>query len=1093
MQWIQIRIGNMAGFSLLKDTISGPVQRFNCHKNNNFELPSNKYQKCFILYQNDRKFTISPISYRSFIYMKRTKIYGISAGLVGLLLLGSAYRDIKPGRPSEAVLDSLYRQLTDEQKRLPENALLGLKIADGLDATLFASEPSITNPTNIDIDARGRVWVCEAYNYRPAINGNPTHKEGDRILILEDTNGDGKSDVSKVFYQGPEINAPLGIWVMGNKVIVSQSPYVWLFTDENGDDKADKKDILFEGIEGEQHDHGMHAFTFGPDGMLYFNFGNAGEQLKDKSGQFIKDPEGNEISLKNYKQGMVFRCDPEFKNVEVLAHNFRNNYEVAVDSYGTMWQSDNDDDGNKGVRINYVMDYGNYGYTDEVTGAGWQANRTNIEPEIPRRHWHLNDPGVVPNLLQTGAGSPTGMVIYEGNLLPEVFRNQMIHSDAGPNVVRSYPVTKDGAGYKATIVNLVEGVRDQWFRPSDVCVAPDGSLMVADWYDPGVGGHQAGDQNRGRIFRIAPPNHAYKIPAYDFSTVDGALKALENPNVSVRYQAWTALHNMGAKAEKTLAKYYKSQSQNPRMQARAFWILAKMEGKGKKYVEMALKSPNADMRMAGLRAARQLKLDVIPYVKQLTNDPDAQVRRECALALHHSKSADAPALWATLAQKHDGADRWYLEALGVGADRNWDTYFAAWQKAVGNNATVGNANRDVVWRSRSGLAVPLLAQLATESATPMAQRLRYFRAFDFISDVNAKSTALLKMLEGNGAEQNQINKLALNHLDPASIRRSDVAMQALKSVLNSVEGTPEFIELVTRYELEEENDRLLKLALDKNTDGLGKNAAALLLKQNGGTKVRTVVNGKDEKQAVAMLSALRGVGTKESLQILEETAFNAKNPLSLRREAAQRIGNSWDGEERVLTLLKQGSVPEELKASLVNSVSGAWRKSVRTEAASYLGKTATVQKHPPLDQMLKITGNANNGVTIFRNNCSVCHQVKGEGMDFGPKLSEIGSKLPREAQYISIMHPDAGISFGYEGYEVKLKDGSTVAGIIVSKTETDLQLKMPGGAVSSYKMAKVASMKKMDNSMMPSGLADNITTQELADLVEYLVSLKKMN
>ena len=99
---------------------------------------------------------------------------------------------------------------------------------------------------------------------------------------------------------------------------------------------------------------------------------------------------------------MVFRCDLDGSNFEVLGHNFRNNYEVAVDSFGTLWQSDNDDDGNRGVRINYVMEYGNYGYVDEMTGAGWQAKRTNMEKEIPLRHWHLNDPGVVPNLLQTG-------------------------------------------------------------------------------------------------------------------------------------------------------------------------------------------------------------------------------------------------------------------------------------------------------------------------------------------------------------------------------------------------------------------------------------------------------------------------------------------------------------------------------------------------------------------------------------------------------------------------------------------------------------------------------------------------------------------
>ena len=118
-------------------------------------------------------------------------------------------------------------RLTQEQKHDLKYAVGALEVADGLEANLFASEPLITNPTNIDIDHRGRVWVLEAYNYRPAITGNPTHSEGDRILILEDTNGDGTADASKVFYQGPEVAAPLGVLVMGNKVLVSQSPYVW--------------------------------------------------------------------------------------------------------------------------------------------------------------------------------------------------------------------------------------------------------------------------------------------------------------------------------------------------------------------------------------------------------------------------------------------------------------------------------------------------------------------------------------------------------------------------------------------------------------------------------------------------------------------------------------------------------------------------------------------------------------------------------------------------------------------------------------------------------------------------------------------------
>ena len=106
---------------------------------------------------------------------------------------------------------------------------------------------------------------------------------------------------------------------------------------------------------------------------------------------------------------MVFRCNVDGSDVEVLAHNFRNNYEVAVDSFGTLWQSDNDDDGNRAVRLNYVMEFGNFGYTDEITGAGWQTKRSNLEEHIPHRHWHQNDPGVVPNLLLTGAGAPTGI------------------------------------------------------------------------------------------------------------------------------------------------------------------------------------------------------------------------------------------------------------------------------------------------------------------------------------------------------------------------------------------------------------------------------------------------------------------------------------------------------------------------------------------------------------------------------------------------------------------------------------------------------------------------------------------------------------
>ncbi|MEJ0029798.1 MAG: PVC-type heme-binding CxxCH protein [Bacteroidota bacterium] len=235
--------------------------------------------------------------------------------------------------------------------------------------------------------------------------------------------------------------------------------------------------------------------NFGYDGRFYFSMGNEGGILIDNKGDTVIDIHGHKVVTngKPFRDGLVLRMNEDGKNVEVLAHNFRNNYEATVDPYGTIWQSDNDDDGNKGTRINYVMEFGNYGFKDEMTGASWPARRTNMEKEIPLRHWHLNDPGVVPNLLQTGSGSPTGITMYEGSMLPNVFYGQLIHAEPGHNVIRSYPVDRVAPVTRRLSSTFSKGQKDQWFRPADVCIAPDGSLFVADWYDPGVGGHQVGD------------------------------------------------------------------------------------------------------------------------------------------------------------------------------------------------------------------------------------------------------------------------------------------------------------------------------------------------------------------------------------------------------------------------------------------------------------------------------------------------------------------------------------------------------------------------------------------------------------------------
>ncbi len=1009
--------------------------------------------------------------------------------IAGLLLAYS----IPPGMMTAS--RSYNDTITESMKRVPSNALQGLDVAYGLEVQLVAAEPMLQNPTNIDVDDRGRIWVTEAYNYRPAINGNPTHAAGDRIVILEDWNEDGRADTSKVFYQGPELNAPLGIAVLGSRVIVSQSPYVWNFYDDNGDDVADRKEIMFQGIEGEQHDHGVHAFTFGPDGKLYFNFGNSGTTLKDKNGNVVLDQDGDEIGPKKYKQGMVFRCNPDGSQVECLGDNFRNPYEVAVDSYGTLWQSDNDDDGNKGTRINYVMPHGNYGYTDEMTGAGWQSNRANREDSIPLRHWHLNDPGVVPNVLQTGAGSPTGIVVYEGNLLPEAFRHQPIHCDAGPNVVRAYPIERDGAGYKAGVINILKGDRDTWFRPADVCVAPDGSLIVADWYDPGVGGHQAGDQVRGRIYRVTPAGtREYVMPKIDYATPSGAVRALESPNLAVRYKAYQAIQDFGARAVQHLNRLWKG-SGDPAMRARAFWALLAVDHlHAAKYLDEAMKDGRPAMRILAIRGALRSGQDAIPFIQVLKKDRDIQVRRECALALHHHPSPEAPAIWAELALHHDGRDRWFLEALGIGADAQWDAYFPAYLQKV-KDPLLTKAGRDIVWRARTDEAIPYLTKLAGDDSVGISARLRYFRAFDF-NEGTAKQTALIKLIESNKGEDVQVNQLVLYALPEKPVRMSPLAMHALDRVLQATAGTKAYLDLVQRFNLHTETPQLLELAIAQSANDLGRTAVRTIFQFKAEELIWHVLEASDTMRSKAILLAAGGAGTKNAVNLVQSVVFSSQFPMQMRKYAATRLGRSGEGEQRVLQLLRSHAVPDELIPDVVNSVSSAWMKSIRAEAQSFLPKkqdkveTVTVPL-PTLASLEGFKGESAKGKLVFANQCAVCHKVNNDGYDFGPKLSEIGSKYDKDGLLKAIIQPNEGISFGYEGWTINMKDGSVLSGIVASKTETDIDLKFPGGAVQRIKTAQVASMTQMKQSMMPEGLHEGLGGQELADLLTYLMNLKK--
>lgn len=998
--------------------------------------------------------------------------------IILLAVLGLSFGQCKPiDKPSVAgptlLLDSAQRHSSD-------HALDGLVAMDGLEVTLFASEPMLQNPTNIDIDQRGRVYVCEAYNYRPQISGIPTKFEGDRIMILEDKDGDGVADESKVFYQGPEINAPLGICVLGRQVIVSQSPYVWLFTDTDGDDKADKKEILFQGIGGIQHDHAVHAFTLGPDGRFYFAMGNEASTLYDKNNRIISTISGQPIDKAHFKQGLTIRGNLDGTGMEVIGQNFRNNYECTVDAYGNVWQTDNDDDGNKGTRFNFILEYGKYGYRDELTDAGWRTFRTNWEDSIPLRHWHQNDPGVIPNLLNLGSGSPCGVVIYESDLIPQL-KGTVLHAEALHHVIRSYQTKVSGAGYTADIKEVLKHETDDWFRPVDICVAPDGSLLVADWYDPGVGGHYAGDQVKGRIYRIAPKGQKYKFDDIDFSNVEASVKALASPNLSIRSQAQLSLRKIVASESlKALAHHT-----DPILKARALWILSAENGS---YIDTAFNDQNEQIKIAGLRMARQ---QGAPYLinsldQLLTQNLSSAVWRECAISLANLDEKTMVPYWLQLADKYSATDRWYLEALGIAGDQHWQSIIPQWLKRHPDPLSQVTT-KDILWRSRASFSLPFMASIVSSQEQPLNEKMKFLRTMEFVTSPD-KNKTLIDIL--TKTKDTTIAELIVKSLDPVFVNKDKRTMQILNQWLDKSQGS-NYLDLVDRFNPGNQGTRLSQLVTGDD-NSLRVRACKAIIKSQGFSHIEKLYFPADTVTKKRIIQAVGPIGTEQSLKFLHEIALNKNESMVIHQEAYRQLGKSGGGEEYVIKLLTQGMIPKEYIPFAVEGPANAWRKPIKEKAKEYLAQSQVDLPVYNTANIIAQSGNVENGKAVFQKTCSTCHQVHNEGVAFGPGLDEIGSKYGKDGILTSILEPSKAINFGYEGEQIITTNGGIYVGLKISETNEAIVLKSVGGQQESIDKKEIKERIAIRQSLMTPNLYQNMSEQELVDLVEYLASLKKV-